>query len=119
MRNRELHFIIKILIRMFHTRFDLHLYVPGIRNRYADRMNQKNQTIYADNVVIAKDLELPLQMSEFFTFDIPQTVIKDGELILRLEKSADVAAGDRVSVEQWRNSGGWGTIVSEVWLMKK
>jgi hypothetical protein len=30
-----------------------------------------------------------------------------------------VARGDRVSVEQWRNSGGWGTIVSEVWLMKK
>lgn len=30
-----------------------------------------------------------------------------------------VARGDKVSVEQWRNSGGWGTIVSEAWLMKK
>jgi len=31
----------------------------------------------------------------------------------------DVAAGDRVSVEQWRNCGGWGTLCSEVWLMRR
>jgi len=30
-----------------------------------------------------------------------------------------VARGDRVSREQWRNSGGWGTLVSEAWLMRR
>jgi hypothetical protein len=82
-------------------------------------MNQHSQSVYADDILIGKDIELPLQMSDFFTFDIPTEATADGELVIRLEKSADVANGDRVSVEQWRNSGGWGTIVSEAWLMKK
>ncbi len=92
---------------------------PWYQERYAHRMNQKSQTIYADDMVLAENLELPLQMSDFFTFDIPPSTIKDSELIIRLEKAPDVAAGDRVTIEQWRNSGGWGTIVSEVWLIKK
>ena len=83
------------------------------------RMNQHKQSVYADDKLIAKDVELPLQMSDFFTYDIPAEATADGELVIRLEKAADVAVGDRVSVEQWRNSGGWGTIVSEAWLMKK
>ena len=91
---------------------------PWYQARYADRMNQKSQAIYADDLVLAENLELPLQMSDFFTFNIPQTVTKDGKLQIRLDRAADVARGDRVSVEQWRNSGGWGTIVSEVWLIK-
>jgi hypothetical protein len=70
-------------------------------------------------MLLAKDVELPLQMSDFFTYEIPAEAIADGELVIRLDKAADVAAGDRVSVEQWRNSGGWGTIVSEAWLIKK
>jgi hypothetical protein len=57
-------------------------------------------------------------MSDFFTFEIPTQATTDGELIIRLEKAADVANGNRVEVEQWRNSGGWGTIVSEAWLIK-
>jgi hypothetical protein len=92
---------------------------PWYQERYAFRMNQKSQTIYADDVVLADNLELPLQMSDFFTFDIPNSSTKDGELIIRLERASDVARGDRVQIEQWRNSGGWGTIVSEVWLMKE
>lgn len=83
------------------------------------RMNQKSQTIYADDEIIAKDVVLPLQMSDFFTFDIPKSATKDGTVTIRLERAADVARGDRVTVEQWRNSGGWGTLVSEAWLMKK
>jgi hypothetical protein len=66
-----------------------------------------------------ENLELPLQMSDFFSFDIPPSTTKDGELIIRLEKASDVASSDRVTIEQWRNSGGWGTIVSEVWLIKR
>ena len=92
---------------------------PWYQERYANRMNQKSQTIYADDLVLAKEIELPLQMSDFFTFDIPSSATEDGELIIRFERGHDVARGDRVSIEQWRNSGGWGTLVSEVWLMKK
>ncbi len=92
---------------------------PWYQERYAMRMNQHSETIYADDKLLAKNLELPLQMSDFFTFDIPAETTSDGELVIRFEKAADVANGDRVSVEQWRNSGGWGTIVSEAWLMKQ
>ncbi len=92
---------------------------PWYQERYAIRMNQKSQTIYADDIPIAKNVELPLQMSDFFTYDIPAQATADGELTIRLERAPDVAHGDRVSVEQWRNSGGWGTLASEVWLIKK
>ena len=92
---------------------------PWFQERYAMRMNQKSQSIYADDIPIAKNVELPLQMSDFFTYDIPAQATADGELTIRLERAADVAHGDRVSVEQWRNSGGWGTLASEVWLIKK
>ena len=92
---------------------------PWYQERYAERMNQKSQTIYADDHVLTKDVELPLQMSDFFTYDVTQEATKDGELVIRFEKAADVAAGDRVTVEQWRNTGGWGTLLSEAWLIKK
>ena len=92
---------------------------PWYQERYASRMNQKSQSIYADGVLLARDVELPLRMSDFFTYDIPPETTADGELVIRLERAADVARGDRVSREQWRNSGGWGTLVSEVWLMKR
>ncbi len=92
---------------------------PWFQERYAMRMNQKSETIYADDIPIAKNIELPLQMSDFFTYDIPLQATADGELTIRLERAADVGYGDRVSVEQWRNSGGWGTLASEVWLIKK
>ncbi|MCC6155160.1 MAG: hypothetical protein IT367_15440 [Candidatus Hydrogenedentes bacterium] len=92
---------------------------PWYQERYAERMNQKSQSIYADEQVLAKDVELPLQMSDFFTYDVPRETTKDGELVVRFEKAADVAVGDRVTVEQWRNTGGWGTLLSEAWLMKK
>jgi len=91
---------------------------PWYQDRYASRMNQKSETILADDQILAQDLELPLQMSDHFTFDIPVKLTKDGELVIRFRKAADVANGDRVSVEQWRNSGGWGTLVSEAWLIR-
>jgi hypothetical protein len=92
---------------------------PWYQERYSFRMNQKSQTIWADEFVLADNIELPIQMSDFFTFDIPTSITKDRELIIRLERAPNVARGDRVAIEQWRNCGGWGTIVSEVWLMKK
>uniref|UniRef100_UPI0005C4B578 hypothetical protein n=1 Tax=Flexithrix dorotheae TaxID=70993 RepID=UPI0005C4B578 len=92
---------------------------PWFQERYAMRMNQKGESIYADGELLADELELPLQMSDFFTFKIPPQTTKDGKLTISFKKAADVANGDRVSVEQWRNSGGWGTMVSEVWLIKE
>lgn len=92
---------------------------PWYQERYAERMNQKSESIYANDILIADNVELPLQMSDFFTFDIPSEAIKSGEVVIRFERNAKVAHGDRVSREQWRNSGGWGTMVSEAWLIKK
>ncbi|HOJ33131.1 MAG TPA: hypothetical protein PKY35_12415 [Candidatus Hydrogenedentes bacterium] len=92
---------------------------PWFQERYAARMVQKTESIYADAVLLAKDLELPYRMSDFFTFDIPRSCTEDGELTIRFEKAAGVGEWDRVTTEQWRNTGGWGTLCSEVWLMKK
>lgn len=92
---------------------------PWYQDRYAERMVQKSESIYADGKLIADNIELPLQMSDLFTFVIPKSATEDGALEIRFEKAPNVATGDRVYVEQWRNSGGWGTIVSEVWLMKE
>ena len=91
---------------------------PWYQDRYAMRMNQKSETILVDDQVLVQDLELPLQMSDHFTFDIPVKLTQDGKLVIRFRKAADVANGDRVSIEQWRNSGGWGTLVSEAWLIR-
>jgi hypothetical protein len=92
---------------------------PRYQERYRERMNQKSETIYADQFVLAKDLAVPERVSDFFTFDIPPEATSDGELVVRFERGADVAHGARVEREVWRNTGGWGTIVSEAWLMKK
>ena len=92
---------------------------PWYQERYAMRMNQHSESLYADDEIIATDIELPLQMSDFYSFKIPQNATKDGTLTIRFQKTLDVANGDRVSVEQWRNSGGWGSIVSEVWLIRE
>ena len=92
---------------------------PWYQERYAMRMNQKSQSIYADDIKIADNIEIPEKMSDFFTFDIPAEATKDGKVTIRFERAPDVARGDRVAVEQWRNSGGWGTICSEAWLIKK
>ncbi|MCL4691567.1 MAG: hypothetical protein KJ060_03545 [Candidatus Hydrogenedentes bacterium] len=91
---------------------------PWFQDRYAHRMNQKSESIYADDILLVRELELPYMMSDFFTFDIPREATQDGKVVIRFEKAHDVATGDRVTVEQWRNSGGWGTLLSEAWLMK-
>jgi hypothetical protein len=92
---------------------------PWYQDRYRSRMNQHSENIYAGDVLLARDLEIPERMSDFFTFDIPREAIRGGELVIRFERVADVARGSRIEREVWRNSGGWGTIVSEAWLMRK
>jgi hypothetical protein len=92
---------------------------PWYQERYAMRMNQKSQTIYADDIPLATEVELPERESEFFTFGIPKQAVADGELVLRFERAPGVTDGPQVLREMWRNSGGWGTIVSEAWLMRE
>ncbi len=92
---------------------------PRYQERHRSWMTQKTETIYADQFVLAKELEIPEYMSEFFTFDIPSEATKDGGLTIRLERAASLTWGSRVEREVWRNTDGWGTVVSEVWLMKK
>ncbi len=91
---------------------------PWYQERYRSRMNQHSETIYAGDIVLAHDLEVPERMSDFFTFDIPSAAIRGRELVIRFERAGDVAHGGRLEREVWRNTGGWGTIVSEAWLMK-
>jgi hypothetical protein len=91
---------------------------PWYQDRYRSRMNQRTETIYAGNSVLARDLEVPERMSDFFTFAIPPEAIHSGELVVRFERAPAVAHGTRIEREVWRNTGGWGTIVSEAWLMK-
>jgi len=92
---------------------------PWFQERYRMRMNQKSQTLLADGQVIAEEVELPERVSDFFTFDIPKEAVADGNLRIHFKKGEGVADGPQVLREMWRNSGGWGTIVSEAWLMRK
>ncbi len=106
---------------------------PWYQERYNARMHQRTETIYAGDVVLARDLEVPERMSDHFTFDIPAEAIRGGELTIRFERSPDEvlwpaaerqASGNamftkRIQREVWRNCGGWGTIVAEAWLMKR
>ncbi|MBI4890899.1 MAG: hypothetical protein HY821_09770 [Acidobacteria bacterium] len=91
---------------------------PWYQERYRARMNQESETIYAGDQVLARDVKVPERMSDFFTYDIPREAVKDGELVIRFERAPGVAHGTRTEREIWRNSGGWGTIVAEAWLMK-
>jgi hypothetical protein len=91
---------------------------PWYQDRYSSRMNQRTETIYAGDCVLARDFEVPERMSDFFTFEIPAAAIHNGELVIRFDRGPDVARGTRVERQVWRNTGGWGTIVSEAWLMK-
>ena len=86
---------------------------------FADKQPQKTQSIYANDKLLAKDVELPELEAKFFEYDIPEEMTRTGHLQLRLDKSPGVGEGAPSKVEVWRNTGGWGTLVSEVWLMKR
>ncbi len=100
-------------------RVKLTLVRPSYLPRYAPFQPQKTESIYANDVCLAKDLELPLEKAEFFEFDIPPAATKDGTLRLWFQKSEGVGEGTNPQLTLWRDTGGWGTLCSEVWLMKK
>ena len=90
---------------------------PQYQSRYAERMKQHSEKLYAGDILIAPEIEIPVLYPKQYDYDIPKSAIQNGQLTLRFEKMPDVGTGDRVTVEQWRNTGGWGTLVSEVWLI--
>ncbi|HEU0119546.1 MAG TPA: hypothetical protein VFQ91_03400 [Bryobacteraceae bacterium] len=102
-----------------HYRIRFTLVRPWYQDRYRERMVQESETIYAGDQVLARDVKIPERMSDHFTYDVPAQAIQNGELMIRFDRAANVARGSRVEREQWRNSGGWGTILAEAWLMKK
>jgi hypothetical protein len=71
----------------------------------------------ADGVVLARDIELPEYEADFFEFEVPQHLTSDGVLELQFQKQPGIGEGPESQVTVWRNTGGWGTLVSEVWLL--
>jgi uncharacterized protein DUF4838 len=100
-------------------RVRLSLVRPRYARRYAGRQHQTGESIYADNFPLAENLELPEYRADFFEFDIPKAATSDGKMTLWLKKQPGIGEGLKSDVTIWRNTGGWGTLVSEVWLMKK
>lgn len=92
---------------------------PRYLPRFAKFQHQTSQSIYADDHVLAKDLELPEYDAKFFEFDVPREATQDGKLRIWFEKQEGIGEGPRPEVTVWRNTGGWGTLVSEVWLLKQ
>jgi hypothetical protein len=92
---------------------------PSYAPRFGIRQHQTQQSIYADGFPLVENLELPEYESEFFDYDIPKEATQDGKLTLWCEKEPGIGEGLTSDVTLWRNTGGWGTLVSEVWLMKK
>ncbi len=91
---------------------------PTFLPRFAIRQPQKTESIFADGHCLARELELPEAEAKFFEFEIPREATRDGDLKISFEKSNGVGEGPRPQIKVWRNTGGWGTLVSEVWLMK-
>lgn len=91
---------------------------PKYLPRFGIRQTQARESIYADGIPLVEALELPEYESEFFEYDIPREATRDGKLSIYFEKEAGIGEGIQSDVTLWRNTGGWGTLVSEVWLMK-
>jgi hypothetical protein len=99
-------------------RVRLTLVRPVYLPRFGMFQHQTSQSIMADDVTLAEDVELPEFESDFFEYGIPRTVTQDGELVLWMKKQPGIGEGLASDVSIWRNTGGWGTLVSEVWLIK-
>lgn len=92
---------------------------PRYLARYAMLHPQKSQSIYADGRLLAENIEVPEWDAEIFEYSIPREVTADGEVAIWLKKAPDVAAGRLPLVKQWKRTAGWGTIVSDVWLLRQ
>ena len=104
----------------YRVRFTLARWVrPDHPGRKPRPKFQKTQSIYADGVALAVDLELPANEPTFFDFDIPAELTRDGQLKIWFEKADGVGEGTPAEKTLWRVAGGWGTICSEAWLIRR
>lgn len=86
-----------------NAHYKLRLTLVAPRLSYGRWRGELKQHIVANGRYLARDVEIPLFTARQFEYDVPQEVTRDGTLELRLESATD--------------SGG--TVVSEVWLMRK
>lgn len=116
---RGVTFEYKNLDRSAQYRVRLTLVRPKYLPRFGMFQHQTSESIYADDIPLAENLEVPEYVAGFFEFDIPKSATADGELVLWFKKQKGIGEGLASDVTIWRDTGGWGTVVSEVWLMKK
>jgi hypothetical protein len=92
---------------------------PRFLARFAMLHPEKSQSIYADGKLLAANVEVPEWDARLFEYPVPRELTSDGELTVWLEKSPEIASGSVPRVRQWKRTAGWGTVVSDVWLLKK
>jgi len=117
--DRGVAFRYKDLDRNAQYRVRLSLVRPSYLPRYAKFQTQTSESIYADETPIAENLSLPESVAGILEFEIPKSETADGELLLWAKKQPGIGEGLESDKTIWRNTGGWGTLVSEVWLIKK
>jgi hypothetical protein len=91
---------------------------PKFLPRYAMLHTEKTQSIYANDRLLAADVEVPELDAQLFEYEIPPDLTAGGVVTIRLEKAANIAIGRVPLVNQWKRTSGWATIVSDVWLLK-
>ena len=91
---------------------------PVYKARYADRQPQTSQSILADGEDLTNNVELPTGAVGIFEYPIPHNLTADGRLTVSLKKADGVGEGLESVTTVWRNTGGWGTLASDVWLLK-
>jgi hypothetical protein len=84
-------------------RVRLTMVAPRMRQSEVPTDAKRTQNVLADEEYIARDVEIPISTAQHFEYDVPQSTTADGALDLVFEKGVGAA----------------GTVVSEVWLMKK
>ncbi|MCX6619973.1 MAG: hypothetical protein NTY38_02615 [Acidobacteria bacterium] len=91
---------------------------PKFLPRYAMLHPEKTQSIYANDRLLAANVEVPELDAQLFEYAIPPELTSGGVVTIRLEKAANVATGRVPLVNQWKRTSGWATVVSDVWLLK-
>lgn len=76
---------------------------PRMRRSEVPTDAKRTQSVLADDAYVARDVEIPVSTAQQFEYDVPQSATADGALDLVFEKGAGAA----------------GTVVSEVWLIRK
>lgn len=88
---------------------------PQFTARFGAFQPQRSESLYANEHCLARDIELPMPACELFELDVPHDATRDGRVKRWFQKAGDAS---RPQLTVWRNTGGWGTLAAEVWLLK-